>query len=125
MAPSTPWLEQLTIGQVLAETARRFPDRDAAVFCETGTRWTYSEFAATVRDVARGLIALGIKPGQHIGIWSTNLPHWILLQYAAASVGIVLVTINPAYRAAELRFTLEQSDVVALFLTDRFKTSDY
>jgi fatty-acyl-CoA synthase len=75
--------------------------------------------------VAKGLLALGIKPGEHVGIWATNLPEWVLLQYGAASIGVVLVTINPAYRPFELRYTIEQSDVVALFLTDEFKSSNY
>jgi fatty-acyl-CoA synthase len=86
---------------------------------------TYAEFATAVADAAKGLIALGVKPGEHVGIWATNIPEWVLLQYAAASIGVVLVTINPAYRALELSYTIGQSDIVALFLTDRFKTSDY
>ena len=120
-----PWLYDLTIGQVLAETARKFPMREALVFSQSSVRMKYSEFAGAVSGVARGLLALGIKPGEHVGIWATNLPEWVLLQYGAASIGVVLVTINPAYRPFELRYTLEQSDVVALFLTDEFKSSNY
>src|SRR6202046_1747180 len=121
----TPWIDGLTIGAVLEKTARRFPKRPALVFPETSVRMDYAEFHAAVRNVAKGLLALGIKPGEHVGIWATNLPEWVLLQYAAASVGIVLVTINPAYRPFELCYTIEQSDIVALFLTDRFKSSAY
>jgi fatty-acyl-CoA synthase len=124
-AQESPWLDAMTIGQVLAETARKFPTRDALVFSQSGVRMNYAEFAGAVRGVAKGLLALGIKPGEHVGIWATNLPEWVLLQYAAASIGVVLVTINPAYRAFELRYTIEQSDVVALFLTDEFKSSNY
>jgi fatty-acyl-CoA synthase len=120
-----PWVDGLTVGQVLAETSRKFPVREALVFHQSGVRMNYTEFAAEVRDVAKGLLALDIKPGEHVGIWATNLPQWTLLQFGAASIGAVLVTINPAYRAFELRYTLEQSDVVALFLTDEFKSSDY
>ena len=120
-----PWVDGLTIGQVLAETSRKFPAREALVFPESRRRMNYTQFAAEVRDVAKGLLALGIKPGEHVGIWATNLPEWTLLQFGAASIGAVLVTINPAYRQFELRYTLEQSDVVALFLTDEFKSSDY
>lgn len=122
---SPPWLDGLTIGAVLDETARRFPERDAIVFPQSNVSMTYKEFHAAVRDVSKGLLALGIKPGEHIGVWSTNIPQWVLLQYAAASAGIVLVTINPAYRPFELCYTMEQSDLVALFLTDSFKSSDY
>ncbi len=124
-AQDFPWLDGLTIGQVLAETARKFPMRDAVVFSQSGVRMKYTEFAGAVADVAKGLLALGIKPGEHLGIWATNLPEWVLLQYGAASIGAVLVTINPAYRPFELRYTLEQSDIVALFLTDEFKSSNY
>jgi len=120
-----PWLDGLTIGQVLAETARKFPMREALVFSQSSVRMNYTEFAGAVRGVAKGLLALGIKPGEHVGIWATNLPEWVLLQYGAASIGVVLVTINPAYRPFELRYTLEQSDVVALCLTDEFKSSNF
>jgi fatty-acyl-CoA synthase len=115
----------LTIGQMLAKTARKFAMREALVFSQSNVRMKYSEFADAVSAVAKGLLALGIKPGEHVGIWATNLPEWVLLQYGAASIGVVLVTINPAYRPFELRYTLEQSDVVALCLTDEFKSSDY
>jgi len=120
-----PWLDGLTIGAVLSETATRFGSRDAIIFPESGVRMRYAEFHAAVQQTAKGLLALGIKPGEHIGVWSTNIPQWMLLQYAAASAGIVLVTINPAYRPFELSYTINQSDIVALFMTDKFKSSDY
>ena len=72
-----PWLNQLTIGAVLAHTASRFPDRDALIFTQTNTRMTYREFHAAVQATAKGLLALGIKPGEHVGIWATNLPEWV------------------------------------------------
>src|SRR5436190_6532698 len=120
-----PWVDGLSVGKVLAETSRRFPAREALVFPQSGLRMIYAQFAAEVRNIANGLLALDIKPGEHVGIWATNVPEWTLLQFGAASIGAVLVTINPAYRQFELRYTLEQSDVVALFLTDEFKSSDY
>ncbi len=119
------WLEGMTIGAVLAETARRFPTRDAIVFPQENIRMNYAEYAAAARSVGKGLLAMGVKPGEHVGVWATNLPQWLLLQYGAASVGIVLVTINPAYRPFELSYTIQQSDLVALFLTDQFKSSNY
>lgn len=121
----TPWLDGMTIGAVLDDIAARFANHDAIIFPESGVRMTYQQYADTVRAVGKGLLALGIKPGEHIGVWATNIPEWVLLQYGAASVGIVLVTINPAYRPFELSYTIEQSDIVALFMTDRFKSSDY
>ena len=122
---SQPWLDGLTIGAVLSETARRFPKREAIVFPQNKLCMNYTEFYAAVQNVAKGLLALGIKPGEHVGIWATNIPEWVLLQYGAASVGVVLVTINPAYRPFELCYTIEQSNIVALFLTDSFKSSNY
>ena len=86
-----PWLDGLTIGQVLAETARILPRREALVFPQSSVRMNYTEFASAVTDVAKGLLALGIQPGEHVGIWATNLPEWVLLQYGAASIGVVLV----------------------------------
>ncbi len=121
----TPWVEGLTIGQVLSKTAERFPDRDAVVFPKLDLRWNWQEFASRVDQTARALLALGIKPGEHAAVWATNVPQWIELQFATAQVGITLVTINPAYRPFELKYVLKQCDAVALFLIDRFKTSDY
>jgi fatty-acyl-CoA synthase len=121
----TPWVDGLTIGQVLAETARRHADREAVVFPQLGRRWTWRQFAADVDAAARGLIALGIKTGEHVALWATNVPEWVLLQFATARIGAVLVNINPAYRPFELQYVLKQSDAVALFLVDQFKSSDY
>jgi fatty-acyl-CoA synthase len=119
------WVEGLTIGQVLATTAARHPQRDAVVFPARELRWSYYQFERDVFRVAKGLLSLGLRRGDHIAIWATNLPEWVILQFAAARVGIVLVTINPAYRPFELQYVLKQCDAKALFLTDRFKTSDY
>src|SRR5262249_42107533 len=68
---------------------------------------------------------LGIQGGEHIGIWATNWPEWVVLQFATAQMGAVLVNVNPAYRASELQYVLQQADITTLFLTDRFKSSDY
>jgi fatty-acyl-CoA synthase len=115
----------LTIGQVLERTSQEHGDREAAVFLSSGWRRSWRQFREEVRQTARALLALGLGRGEHVGIWATNLPQWFVLQFAAAEVGAVLVTINPAYRAGELAYVLKQADIAALFLTDRFKTSDY
>lgn len=120
-----PWVDGLTIGQMLAKTVARCGDRDALVFTSLGYRRTYREFEDDVAATARGLLAIGLRPGDHIALWATNVPHWVVLQFAAASVGIVLVTVNPAYRPFELKYVLNQSDAKALFLVDQFKTSNY
>ncbi|HVA49014.1 MAG TPA: AMP-binding protein [Pirellulales bacterium] len=120
-----PWVDGLTIGQVLDETAARFGDQDAIVFPQTGFRLTYRELNSSVDEAALGLLALGLKRGDHVAIWATNVPQWLVLQLATARLGIVLATVNPAYRAFELRYVLGQCDAKALFLVDRFKSSDY
>jgi fatty-acyl-CoA synthase len=121
----TPWIEGLTIPQVLLRTAERHGERDAIVFPSLNVRQTYEEFAAEVDRVALALLGLGIKKGEHVAVWATNVPQWVLLQFATARIGAVLVTINPAYRPFELKYVLRQSDAVALFLVERFKSSDY
>jgi fatty-acyl-CoA synthase len=124
-AAAVPWVDGLTIGEVLRETARRGPDRTAAVFRHRGWRMTWGELDREVDRVARGLLGLGLRRGDHLGVWSTNHPEWLLLQYASARIGVVLVTVNPSYRPAELAYALEQADIRALALVDRFKTTDY
>ncbi len=121
----TPWVAGLTLGQVLLETARRHPDADAMVFPKLGLRLGWRDFQLQVDQAARALLASGVQPGQHVALWATNLPEWVIVQFATARIGAVLVTVNPSYRPFELKYTLRQSDAVALFLTDHFKTSDY
>ncbi len=120
-----PWVDGLTFAEVLRRTAERHGAHDALVFPWLNHRRNYAEFRADVRLAARALLALGVSCGDHVGIWATNWPPWVVLQFAAAHVGAVLVNVNPAYRAHELRYVLQQADVTALFLTDRYKTSDY
>jgi fatty-acyl-CoA synthase len=123
--PAVPWVDGLTIGQALRETARRHPRLDALVFCNPPKKMTWSEFDAAVDRVARGLLALGFVPGDHFGVWATNVPEWVLLQFATARIGVVLVNINPAYRTSELKYAVRQSDVRGLGLVDAFKASNY
>src|SRR5262245_14073662 len=122
---SSPWVDGLTIGQTLDRTAAAHPDADALVFPKLGLRLNWREFLARVEEVSRSLIAIGINAGDHGAVWATNVPEWVLLQFATAKIGAVLVTINPAYRPFELRYVLQQSDAKALFLVEKFKSSDY
>ena len=114
-----------TIGANLARTAARHPTREALVECATGRRWTYAQLDAAVDEVARGLLAAGIAAGDRVGIWSPNCAAWVLVQYATARVGAILVNINPAYRAHELRYVLQQSGTRLLVSAVAHKTSDY
>ena len=124
-SPASPWVDGLTIGQVLAQTATNMPQAEAMVFPALGKRYTWAEFDRAVYEAAKGLMALGIQPGQHVAVWATNVPEWVILQMATARIGAVMVTINPAYRPFELKYVLQQSDTVALFLVDSFKSSNY
>ncbi len=114
-----------TIGDMLDRQAERFASHDAVVNFETGERFTYTEFRDEVERVSRGLMALGIRKGQHVGIWSTNYTEWVLTQFATAKIGAVMVNVNPAYRTHELAYVLEQSEANALILIGKFRNSDY
>ena len=114
-----------TIGDVLDRQVERFAGRDALVNVETGERYSYAEFREAVERVARGLMALGIQRGQHVGIWATNYSEWVLTQFATAKIGAVMVNVNPAYRTHELAYVLEQSEANAIILIGRFRNSDY
>ncbi|EFV90630.1 AMP-binding domain protein [Dietzia cinnamea P4] len=119
-----PLLTQ-TIPENLAATVEEFGDRDALVDVQAGRRWTYSEFLADVRRLASGLHRLGIRAGDRVGIWSPNRWEWVMVQYATAEIGAVLVNINPSYRVHELEFVLGQAAIKAVIAAPQFKDSDY
>jgi len=119
------WVDGLTIGQVLRQTALRYPDQDALVFTNLGYRISWRELDQKVDQVAKGLLASGFRRGDHFGIWATNIPAWVLLQFATARIGVVLVTINPSYRTEELSFVMGQADLKGLALIDHYKTTHY
>jgi fatty-acyl-CoA synthase len=115
----------LTIGEMLGAVAARFPDVEAVVSCHQGIRWTYGELLSQVNSVARGLMALGVDKGDRVGIWAMNYAEWIVVQFATATIGAIMVNINPAYRTYELEYVLKQAEIQTLIIQDRFKTSDY
>ncbi|MFJ1748274.1 AMP-binding protein [Streptomyces sp. NPDC088116] len=114
-----------TIGANLDRVIGRFPDREALVDVPSGRRWTYGEFGAAVGDLARALIGRGVAKGDRVGIWAVNCPEWVLTQYATARIGAIMVNINPAYRAHELEFVLNQSGISVLIASVAHRTSDY
>lgn len=114
-----------TIGRSLDQAAQRWGNREALISPSHGVRWTWSEFAERVEALAAGFLALGLERGQRIGIWSLNRPEWTLTQFAAAKAGLILVTINPAYRLSELEFALRKVGCAAIVTTTAFKTSNY
>ncbi|HHW71498.1 MAG TPA: AMP-binding protein [Clostridiales bacterium] len=115
----------MTLGELLDIQAERYPDNEAVVFPFEGIRWTYSQFKQKVDTVARGLIEMGVKKGDHVSVWTTNVPEWLLIQFATGRIGAVLVTVNTNYKAFELEYLLRQSDTSTLVMTSGFKDSDY
>ncbi len=123
-ADSRPLLGE-TIGETLRRTAAAHPERDALVSCHQRRRLTYAELDAQTDRLAWALLGAGLRPGDRVGIWSPNRIEWALVQYATARIGVVLVTVNPAYRAHELTYALGQSGCRMLIAAARMKTSDY
>ena len=115
----------LTLGQQLEFWARETPDHDFLVYPDRGLRWTYRQFDERVNRLAKGLLAIGIRKGDPIGIWAKNVPDWLTFQFACAKTGAVLVTVNTAYKAEELDYVLRQSDLKLLGLIDGFRDVDY
>jgi fatty-acyl-CoA synthase len=114
-----------TIGANFERVAAQFPDRPALVSRHQDVRLTYAELEAAVDAAAAGLLRAGIAAGDRVGIWAPNCSEWVVIQYATAKVGAILVNVNPAYRTHELEYVLRQSGVRLLFSASAFKTSDY
>jgi acyl-CoA synthetase (AMP-forming)/AMP-acid ligase II len=116
-----PPLRDLTVGRLLDEAVEKWPDQEAIVFSAyddlgVSARWTYAEFAARARRAGKALIASGIEPGERIGIWATNLPEWLELQFGAAYAGVVIIPMNPLYRESEVEFVLAKASASACFV---------
>ena len=114
-----------TIPELLSQTVNLHGTREAMVFPEKSIRWNWQKLADEVDRLAAGFLSLGLKTGDRVGIWSPNRPEWVLVQFATARLGLVLVTINPAYRAGELEHVLRASGCAALVMAPRFKSSNY
>jgi fatty-acyl-CoA synthase len=114
-----------TIGANFERTVARFADREALVDSPAKRRWTYSELDIEVDELALGLLQRGIKKGDRVGLWSPNCAEWVIAQYATAKIGAILVNVNPAYRAHELRYVITQSGMTMLISAQEHKTSNY
>ncbi|MFC9650526.1 MULTISPECIES: AMP-binding protein [unclassified Streptomyces] len=121
---TTPLLGD-TIGANLDRAIAAFPDREALVDVPSQRRWTYAEFGAAVGELARALLGRGVAKGDRVGIWAVNCPEWLLVQYATARIGAIMVNINPAYRAHEVEFVLRQSGISLLVASLAHRNSDY
>ena len=114
-----------TIDENLKKTVAKYPTEDALICSHQNYRATYEEFYDQVIQVAKGLMALGVKRGERVGVWSPNCYQWTLLQYATAKIGAILVNINPAYRTSELIYVINQSGLSVMFSALQFKSSNY
>jgi len=115
----------VTVGQLLDNAACRWPDRDALIVVDQGVRWEWRELRERARAFAAGLLALGLEPGDRVGMLATNRAEWVVTQFATAYAGLVLVNINPAYRTPELEYALRKVGCRGLITESAFKTSDY
>ncbi|HMK53667.1 MAG TPA: AMP-binding protein [Methanobacteriaceae archaeon] len=114
-----------TIGNFLEKWVKKDPDRDFMVYPDRDLRLSYKEFDDRVNLMAKGLLSIGIKKGDHVGIWALNVPDWLTIMFATAKIGVILVTVNTAYRSHELAYVMEQSDMKSLVIIDGFRDIDY
>jgi len=114
-----------TIGASLDRAVAAWPDREALVDVPSGRRWTYGQFASDVDQLAYALLASGIAKGDRVGIWAVNCAEWVLVQYATARIGAIMVNINPAYRTHEVEYVLNQAGISLLVASFSHKGSDY
>ncbi len=118
-------LREKTLGQLLDDAVERFPDNDAVIYVDREYRKTYKEFGETVDLMAKGLMALGIKKGEKIAVWASNVPYWVALQFASAKIGAILITVNTNYREHELQYLLQHSECENLFIVDGLRDHDF
>ncbi len=123
--PGFPPLLGLTVGQVVDRAAEMYGEREGLVVTHQNIRRTFTQIRDEAEALAAGFLELGMEPGDRVGIWGPNTHQWYVTQFAAAKAGLVLVNINPAYQAGELRYCLNKVGVRCLVAADRFKTQDY
>jgi fatty-acyl-CoA synthase len=124
-ADGLPLHTDLAIGQYFERVVAAEGDRDFIVYPDRDLRWSYSQFDERVDQLAKGLMAIGIGKGDHVGVWARNVPDWLTLAFATAKIGAVLITVNPVYKAHELAYVIKQSDMNALAIIDTFRDVDY
>ncbi|MGZ4030601.1 MAG: AMP-binding protein, partial [Tumebacillaceae bacterium] len=118
-------LMHTTVGNLLDDITAQYADKEALVYHDRGLRYTYREFNETCKQAAKGLMKLGIERGEHVAIWATNYPEWVVSQFATGKMGAVLVTVNTNYRTSELEYLLRQSDSTTLILMEEFRGASY
>ncbi len=115
----------ITIGDMLDQTAAKYPDNEALVVKHQNIRYTYRQFQQKINECARAFIAIGIKKGDRVGVWAPNCAEWTIVQFATSKIGAIQVNINPSYRVHELEYALNQSGCVCIVTATQFKTSEY
>jgi len=116
---------ELTLGDFLEKQTRKLPDHEFIVYPDRDLRWSFTEFNTRVDTLAKGLLAIGLGKGDHVGIWARNVPDWLTFMFATARIGAVLVTINTLYRSFEMDYVLRQADMKALVIIDSFRDHNY
>ena len=116
---------ELTLSQLLREKTKANPSHEFMVYADRDLRFTYAQFDKRVDDLACGLYAIGVRKGDNVGIWATNVPDWLTYMFACARLGAVGVTVNTSYKLHELEYLVKQSDLTTLCLTDGVKDSNY
>ena len=116
---------ELTIGAYLRKVAAEQPDHMFVAYPDRALHWTYKDFDERTDSLAKGLMAIGMEPGDHLGVWARNIPDWLTFMYATAKIGVVMVTMNPVYKSHELDYVLKQSDMKALCIVDSYRDVDY
>src|SRR3954468_7205946 len=119
-----PSLRDVTVGDLLSSLARVLPEREALVYRD-GPRYTFAALEREARTVARGLIRLGVEPGERVVLWATNVPEWVVLQFALAKIGAILVTANTSLRARDIDYLLRQSEAATLITIGGFRDVNY
>src|ERR671912_2267694 len=120
-----PPYRDVTVGQLLTRLAASLPDNEALVYSALGLRWSFGDLEREARLIARGLIGAGVTRGDRVAVWATNVPEWIVLQFALAKIGAILVTVNTSLRAREIEYLLRQSETSTLFTIAGVKGVDY
>src|SRR5215470_7004023 len=126
MAATSPQpISSSLLGDVLARQAAQYPDKDALIYPELGLRWTFRQLEELAQTCARGLARLGIRKGERVALWSTNLPEWVVLFFGLAKIGAIMVTVNTLLRRHEVEYLLSQSEACTLILSQGFRDVDY
>ena len=116
---------EITMGNLIRETTSKFPDNDALVYPDTNLRLSYRELLEKTEEIAKGFMALGVQRGDHVSVWTTNIPEWVYMQFGLGMIGAVLVTVNTNYKSNELEYILNQSDSTCLVLMEEYRDTNF